>query len=98
VTFVALKGAWTIDGATSVDIAAQLPPVQVTVRARGRKLIVSWKDGAAGSVVVAETPNGTLVAQVHAHRATLTDIAPVTRATVTVTPLGGRAVSARLRR
>ena len=185
VTFVALEGAWTVDGATSVDVASQLPPIkvtarvnkgtarytqrvspgqkvvlaeqsgslyhelgtlrgskgtlrfkpapgggrrdivaivtqdglpmsrkviahytapkppkptQVTVRARGTKLIVTWKGGAAGSVVVAKTPNGTLVAQVHARRATLTDIAPVTKATVTVTPSGGAAVSARLRR
>ncbi len=182
VTYVALKGAWTLDGATDVEIASQLPPVKVaarvvkntvrytervsagqkivlaeqsghelgslhgakgtlrfkptpgagrhdivaivtqnglpmsrrgiahytapkppkptkvTVRARGTKLIVTWKGGAASSVVVAKTPNGTLVTQVHAHRATLTDIAPVTRATVTVTPSGGPAVSARLRR
>jgi hypothetical protein len=182
VTYVAVKGAWTVDGANSVDIASQLPPVKVTarvvkntvrytervsagqkivlaeqsgrelgslhgakgtlrfkpapgagrhdivaivtqgglpmsrkvvahytvpkpprptkvtVRARGTKLIVSWKGGATGAVVVAKTPNGTLVTQVHGHRATLTDIAPVIRATVTVRPSGGSAVSARLRR
>jgi hypothetical protein len=182
VTYVALKGTWTVDGATSVDVASKLPPAKVTahvakhtvrytervsrgqkvvlaeqsghelgtlhgakgtlrfkpapgggrraivaivtqnglpmsrrviahytppkparpakvtVRSRGMKLIVSWKGGATSSVVVAKTSNGTLVTQVHGHRATLTDIAPVTRATVLVRPDGGRAVSARLRR
>jgi Tol biopolymer transport system component len=181
VTYVALKGAWTIEGATSADIASQLPPVKVTarvvkntvrytqrvsagqqvvlaeasghelgtlhgtkgtlrftpapgsgrgdivaivtqdglpmsrrvvahytapkppkpthvtVRARGTKLTVSWK-GATGAVVIAKTPNGTLVARAHGRRATLTDIAPVTKATVTVRPNSGPAVSARLRR
>jgi hypothetical protein len=185
VTYVAVKGAWTVEGATSVDIASQLPPVKVTarakkhtlrytervspgqrvvlaessgrelgtlhgaqgtlrfkpdpasgrhdivaivtqnglpmsrkviahytvpkprrptkvtVRARGTKLIVSWKGGAA--LVVAKTSNGTLVAEAKTRHTTLTDIAPVTKATVTVTPVGadgarGRAVSARLRR
>jgi Tol biopolymer transport system component len=182
VTYVAVKGAWTVEGATSADIASQLPPAKVsarvvkhavrytqrvspgqkivlaessgrelgtlhgakgtlrfepapgggrraivaivtqnglpmsrrviahytapkppkpakvTVRAKGAKLTVSWKGGATSAVVVAKTPTGTLVTQVHGHRATLTDIAPVTRATVTIRPSAGAAVSARLRR
>jgi hypothetical protein len=175
VTYVAVKGAWTVEGATGVDIASQLPPVKVTarvvkstvrytervspgqkvvlaedsgrelgtlhgakgtlrfkpgagrhdivalvtqdglpmsrkvvahytapkppkptkvtVRAKGAKLTVTWHGGAA--TVVAKTPNGTLVAQSRGHRATLTDIAPVNKATVTLMPSG---VSARLRR
>ncbi len=193
VTYVALKGAWTLDGASNVDIASQLPPVKVTahvkkgtvrftrrvspgqkvvlaeqsgslyhelgtlraakgtlrfkpapgggrrdivaivtqdglpmsrrtiahytapkpakpkkptkvtVRVNKTKLTVTWKGSATSYLVVAKTPNGTLVAQAEAKRATLTDIAPVTKATVTVTPIGadgarGSAVSARLRR
>jgi Tol biopolymer transport system component len=180
-TYVAVKGAWTVTGATSVDVASQLPPVKVTarvaknrlrytervspgqrivlaedsgrelgtlhgakgtlrirplpgsgrhaivailiqdglpmsrkviahytapappkpahvtVRAKGVKLTVTWK-GATSAVVVAKTPNGTLVARARGRRATLTDIAPVKRATVTVSSIGGPAVSAKLRR
>ena len=182
VTYVALKGAWTLDGATDVDIASQLPPVKVTarvvkhtvrytervspgqkivlaeqsghelgslhgakgtlrfkpapgggrrdivaivtqrglpmsrkviahytapkppkptnvrVRAKGTKLTVTWKGSARSYVVVAKTPNGTLVAETKLRHTTLTDIAPVKKATVTITSIDGPAVSARLGR
>ena len=48
--------------------------------------------------MVAKTPNGTLVAETRMRHTTLTDIAPVKKATVTVRASGGPAVSARLRR
>jgi len=185
VTYAAIKGAWTVEGATSVDVASPLPPAKVTahvakntvrytervsagqtvvlaeqagplyhelgtlhgakgtlrfkpapgggrrdivaivtqdglpmkrmtiahytapnppkpanvtVRAKGTKLTVTWKGSASGYVVVAKTPNGTLVAQTKARHTTLTDIAPVKKATVTVRSIDGPAVNARLRR
>jgi hypothetical protein len=70
----------------------------VTVRAKGAKLTVSWKGSASSYVVVAKTSNGTLVAQTKTRHTTLTDIAPVKKATVTVRSIDGPAVSARLRR
>jgi hypothetical protein len=73
-------------------------PANVTVRAKGTKLTVTWKGSASGYVVVAKTPNGTLVAQTKARHTTLTDIAPVKKAAVTVRSIDGPAVSARLRR
>ena len=65
-------------------------PGKVAVKLAKAKLTVSWAAArnAKSYLVTAKTPNGTLVAQASARHATLTDILPVTKATVTVTGVG----------
>jgi hypothetical protein len=82
-------------------------PGKVTVKLTGKRMAISWKAAARarGYIVSVRTPNGTLVALPARPRTTLTDILPVTKATVTVTAFSAeglrgpaRKVTARRRR
>jgi hypothetical protein len=82
-------------------------PGKITVKLSGKRLAVTWKAAARARayLVRAKTPNGALVAMPRKRKATLTDILPVTKATVTVTAISAeglrgpaRTVSARRRR
>jgi hypothetical protein len=82
-------------------------PGRITVKLAKATLTVAWKPArhAASYLVTVKTPNGTLFAAPKRRSAKLKDILPVTKATVTVTPVGAtgargpaRTVSARRRR